>query len=165
MNVQKGMVVGIAYTTTVDGKVIEATVDGGHINYVHGEEPSMLVPALEQNIEGMGLGEERRFSLSPEEGYGLRYEANVIRLPRAIFPVHVNVEPGARLAAKTLSGDTYPLTVVEVHEGNVVVDLNHPLAGKTLEFVVKVVGITPFVGFSGKLGPSWEGEVKSELLN
>ena len=70
---------------------------------------------------------------SPRIRLGGDHDAsNVVTLPRSLFPAEAKLEPGLRLAARTSAGQNYPITVVEVHSENVIVDLNHPLAGRRL---------------------------------
>ncbi len=136
MIVDTGMIVSIDYDVTVDGEVVETTSEDAPVDYMHGS--GKLLPALEQALYHMREGERRSFILTPEQAYGPRDETSVIALPRNIFPSTVDVSIGARLAAHTSDGNTYPLTVCEVHPDKVVVDLNHPLAGKDLQFDVVI---------------------------
>lgn len=137
MRISSGRIVSIEYEVKLaDGEVIEATEANHPVQYLHGA--GMLLPSLERALENMEEGAEKAFIIDAAEAYGVRDESNVITLPRTVFPSSVDVSVGARLAAKTQGGDTYPLTVREVYADRVVVDLNHPLAGQALHFDVQV---------------------------
>lgn len=137
MRVEQGRIVAIEYTVTLsDGEVVETTQAGSPVQYLHGS--GQLMPSLEENLDSLEEGTRKRFVISPPEAYGERDESNVVTLPRSIFPGSVDLSVGARLAARTMGGDTYPLTVREVFADRVVVDLNHPLAGEALHFDVVV---------------------------
>lgn len=138
MKVMQGRIVAIEYSVKADGKVIEATESGKPVEYLHGSE--MLLPDLEAAIEGWPEGKKGTFTIA--NAYGPRDENNVISLPRHIFPTSVGeLFVGARLAARTDGGDTYPMTVVEISGDVVTADLNHPLAGKDLHFDVAVKSV------------------------
>ena len=137
MRVEEGRIVAIEYTVTLDdGEVVETTQAGTPVQYLHGA--GQLMPSLEQNLESIEEGTRTRFVIGAQDAYGERDETNVVTLPRSIFPAGVDLTVGARLAARTMGGDTYPLTVREVFSDRVIVDLNHPLAGKSLHFDVTV---------------------------
>jgi FKBP-type peptidyl-prolyl cis-trans isomerase SlyD len=72
----------------------------------------------------------------------VRKDDNVVSLPRNLFPEDVKLEKGLCLYARA-SGASYPITVREVKEDMVVVDLNHPLAGERLFFEVNIRGVRP----------------------
>lgn len=137
VRVENGRIVSIEYEVRLaDGEVVEATESGSPVQYLHGA--GMLLPSLEAALEDMEEGTRKRFVLQARDAYGERDETSIVTLPRTIFPSHVDVSVGARLAARTTGGEVYPLTVCEVHADKVVVDLNHPLAGKALHFDVRV---------------------------
>lgn len=135
--VTSGKVVTIEYRVTLaDGEVVEEAPEKNPVQYLQGS--NMLLPALEANLEGMAEGERKQFILQPLDAYGDRDNSSVVTLPRSVFPAHLDLAVGVRLAARTFGGGIYPLTVREIHDDRVVVDLNHPLAGKALHFNVLV---------------------------
>lgn len=140
MRVDAGRIIAIEYTVTLeDGEVVETTQKGSPVQYLHGS--GQLMPSLEKNLQSLEEGTRKRFTLNAPEAYGERDESNVVTLPRSIFPGTVELIVGARLAARTIGGETYPLTVREVYADRVVVDLNHPLAGESLHFDVLVCSV------------------------
>jgi len=137
MRVQTGRIVAIEYQVRLaDGEVVEATEQDHPVQYLHGA--GMLLPSLESALDTLEEGTRKRFVVAAGEAYGERDETSVVTLPRTVFPATVDLSVGARLAARTTGGETYPLTVREIFHDRVVVDLNHPLAGKDLHFDVTV---------------------------
>ncbi len=126
-----------------DGDVIDSSSlpEGEPIRYVHGYE--MLVPGLEKALVGMRAGEEKEIVLAPEEGYGLYDEDLIFALDRDELPEDTEVEVGDELVAQGQDGDEVDLRVLELREDEVVVDGNHPLAGKTLWYAIKVLSVRP----------------------
>lgn len=142
MRVKMGRVVLLDYLVKVaSGEVVEASAAKGPIEYLHGA--GQILPALERALEGLGEGEQASFSIAAEEAYGERQEDNVVSLPRTLFPAEVQLEPGLCLYARASGGQSYPITVRELKDDLVTVDLNHPLAGERLYFEVKICGVRP----------------------
>lgn len=142
MRVKSGRVVLLDYRVKVaTGKTVETSDGKGPIEYLHGA--GQILPALELALEGLGEGDQAAFSIGPDEAYGERKEDNVISLPKGLFPDGVRLTRGLCLYARASGGQSYPITVREVQEEMVVVDLNHPLAGERLFFEVKVRGVRP----------------------
>ena len=152
MRVKPGRVILMDYMVKVGtGQIVESSSAKGPIEYLHGA--GQILPALERALEGLGEGEQAAFSISPEEAYGERREDNVISLPRTLFPNDIRLERGLCLYARASGGQSYPITVKDVREDMVEVDLNHPLAGERLFFEVKICGVRPAGNqeiFSGK---------------
>lgn len=137
MRIEAGRIVSIEYEVRLqDGQTIEATDSGAPVQYLHGA--GMLLPALESVLETMQEGAHKRFVIKARDAYGERDESNVLTLPRSLFPSSLELKEGTRLTAKTASGESYPLTACEIRSDEVVVDLNHPLAGQALHFWVTV---------------------------
>ena len=121
-----------------DGDVIDGSEgDGGEpIQYVHGY--GMLVPGLEAALAGLAAGEERDVVVPAEAGYGERDEELVMEVDRADFPRPEAVAVGDEFVAESPDGDQIAMNVLEVKKDTVIVDANHPLAGMTLRYHVKV---------------------------
>jgi FKBP-type peptidyl-prolyl cis-trans isomerase SlyD len=139
--VGEGQVISLEYRVRLEsGQVVEAT-SSQPIDYLHGG--GQILPALERALEGLGEGERAAFSIAAEDAYGARDVANVATLPRRLFPPEAELKPGAQLLARASGGQMYPITVREVRGDQVVVDLNHPLAGERLFFEVRVLAVRP----------------------
>jgi FKBP-type peptidyl-prolyl cis-trans isomerase SlyD len=90
----------------------------------------------------MKIGAEKHVTVKPEEGYGKLNPKAVQEIPKEKIPPNA-LKIGAVLVGTDKNGSPIPMTVREIKEKTVVMDLNHPLAGKTLVFDVKVVDIEP----------------------
>lgn len=121
-----------------DGDLLDASdADGGEpIVYVHGY--GMLVPGLEAALVGLKAGDEREVVVPAASGYGERDEELVLELDRSELPDPQKVVVGDELVAESPDGDEIAMEVVEVRDDSVIVDANHPLAGMTLHYQVKV---------------------------
>ena len=142
MRVKQGRVVVLDYMVRIaSGQVVESSAGKSPIEYLHGA--GQILPALERALEGLKEGEQAAFSIAAGEAYGERKDDNVVSLPRTLFPAEVKLQKGLCLYARASGGQSYPITVREVKEEMVVVDLNHPLAGERLFFEVNVRGVRP----------------------
>lgn len=137
--IKKGSKVSIEYTLYLeDGTVEDSNVGGEPLVYEHGAK--MIVSGLEYRLEGLKAGDTRKITLKPEEAYG-KTNPNMFQIvPKDKFPPE-SLKVGSILQAKGQDGRPVSFVVHEVHEDTVVVDLNHPLAGKTLTFDVKVLDV------------------------
>lgn len=139
--VKNGSVVSLQYTlSSEDGKTIESNKGKAPLKYTQGSR--QIVPGLEKELAGMKVGEEKRVTVSPEEGYGPVNPQGFQEFPKDKIPAE-GLKVGAVLMAKGPQGQQVPVRVHEIKENTVVLDLNHPMAGKTLVFDVKVLDIQP----------------------
>jgi FKBP-type peptidyl-prolyl cis-trans isomerase SlyD len=99
----------------------------------------MLLPAVEQKIEGLVAGEKKSFELRPEDAYGARDPKAQIEFDRAEFPE--DIAEGDRYEVERDDGTPLVLQVLAVSEEGVLVDLNHPLAGQRVRFEVEVLEV------------------------
>lgn len=137
MKIAAGSVVGIDYSLHLgDGRVIDASGPGEPLTYLHGE--GQIVPGLESALEGLSTGDRKQVVVTPSDGYGDHDPAGVQEVPRKAFPADFGPEVGMQLTAQGEDGEAVPFLVREVRPESVVIDLNHPLAGKTLHFDVTV---------------------------
>lgn len=137
--VSDGKAISMEYTLTLeDKKVLDTNVGAEPMNFTQGSH--QIIPGLESALEGMKVGESKQVTVNPEEGYG---PIN----PQAVQEVSIeNIPPDARKVGVRLQGQdaqgrmVHPL-VTEVKEQVVMLDFNHPLAGKKLFFDVKILDI------------------------
>ncbi len=140
-SVEKNMVVSFHYTLkdTETGKVIESSKEGGQpVVFMVGA--GEIIPGLERRMMGMKTGETKSIEVPPEEAYGPRNPELIQKAPREYFQ-NIPLQEGLPLQAQTPEGRTISMTVLEFDDETVTVDLNHPLAGKTLTFDVEIVSI------------------------
>lgn len=137
MEITKDRVVSIDYRLHLgDGKIIDESDAGDPLVYLHGYEE--IVPGLEKALEGKRAGESLKVQVAPEEAYGEYDPEGVEEVPREEFPPDLELEAGGVVSATDEEGDEVDFLVKEVRPKTVVVDFNHPLAGKTLHFEVSV---------------------------
>jgi len=139
MKVERGRVVRLHYTIKDEaGATLESSRGHAPLDYLHGS--GQLLPALEASIEGKGKGHAGSVTVAPADAYGERDPRGVVRAERSSLPDGVEIAPGVELQAETPDG---PLSfvVVAVEGDEVVLDANHPLAGKTLTFDVEVLDV------------------------
>jgi len=137
--VQEGSFVSIEYTLTDDGgKVIDTNVGKEPLTYIQGA--GQIVKGLERELNGLKVGDQKKVAVKPEDGYGVPNENAFQEIPREKIPAEAE-KAGTMLMSKAPDGRAVPIRVHEVKEKTVVVDFNHPLAGKTLNFEVKIKDI------------------------
>jgi len=139
MQISKHKAVAIEYTLTNDsGEVIDSSEGQDPLSYLHGA--GNLISGLEQALEGKSAGDELKVTISPEDAYGERVDELVQIVPRDRFEGADELEVGMRFHASSDHGETL-VTITEVTDDEVTVDGNHPLAGETLHFEVKIVDV------------------------
>ena len=137
--VTDGQVVSIEYTLRVDGKVIDSSVSGDPLEYLHGA--ANIIPGLEREMDGMLIGESKNVLVVAEDGYGEVDEEAFLEAPRSEFPEDMPLKPGLEMELTGPDGNPMYARVERVEGETVVLNMNHPLAGKELNFDVKVVGL------------------------
>ena len=132
------------YTDGQDGKaeLIEETAEGDPFIFV--SALGMTLDAFEAQIVPLNAGEEFDFTLVPDDAYGDYDEAGKQALPRNVFEINGKLDSrfifeGAVVPLTSGDGARFNGTIVEIGEEKITVDLNHPLAGKSLNFKGKVV--------------------------
>lgn len=143
MAVADDVVVSLAYSLLLsDGEAIERTDEEDALQFIQGH--GQIIPGLEDALYGMVVGEEKAVIVEPTEAYGEYDENNMQVMPRSSFPPDLDLEIGTGLRLRDRDSDeVYTVYVAEVNGDNVVLDFNHPLAGETLHFHVKVTGLRP----------------------
>lgn len=141
MKVQKDNVVAVSYELQVEGKVADKAGAEAPLQYIHGT--GMLLPRFEAALEGKEPGDGFAFTLSPEDGYGTYNPALLAKIPMEAFKVNGKLMteflvPGRTLPMLNGAGQVVQGTVTSVSEDSVIMDFNHPMAGKTLNFSGRV---------------------------
>ncbi len=141
MTVSDGKQVSLEYTLKLDDKsVLESNVGKEPMTYTQGAHE--IVPGLEKAMEGLAVGDHKHVEVKPADGYGAVdpkafQEVKKTQIPETAWKV------GTQLEAKGADGESMFPRVTEVKSDTVVLDFNHPLAGKTLFFDIKVLDIKP----------------------
>jgi len=138
MQVAEKKAVTIKYTLRdEEGAVLDTTDARDPLTYLHGA--GNLVPGVEEALAGKSPGDEIKVTVPPDKGYGQRDERNVRNVPLRKLPAG-KVGPGSQVQLNTTHGPI--LAVVQAIKGDyATVDMNHPLAGKTLRFEIEVVEV------------------------
>lgn len=137
--VQNGATVSLEYTLKDEGGTVLDTNRGGRpLVFVQGQR--QIIAGLERELVGMRPGEEKKVVVKPADGYGEVVPNAQTEVPKDAIPKE-GLKVGTALTARSGSGEARPVVVKEIKEQTVVLDLNHPLAGKTLFFDVKVLGV------------------------
>ena len=139
--VQDEMGVGIEYTLTVEGAVVDSTEGRGAFHYVQGRQ--QIISGLERRLAGLQVGDRRYVVITPEDGYGEIDPEAFIEVPVSQLPTDISPEVGMVINGVDPDGRSFQGRVSEIRPGTVTLDLNHPLAGKLLNFAVTVVEISP----------------------
>jgi FKBP-type peptidyl-prolyl cis-trans isomerase SlyD len=122
-----------------EGALIDRSEGTEPLYYLHGAEN--LVPGLESALLGRGVGEKLSVAVPPDEGYGERQGPGPQAVPRASFPDDAELEEGMPFTVENEDGEEIDLWITAIEDDQVLVDVNHPLAGVTLCFDVEVVSI------------------------
>lgn len=137
--VAEGSKVSIEYTLKLDdGSTADTNVGQEPLVYEQGK--GQMLPALEKQLVGLKVNDSRKVDLSAEEGYGAVDPDAFHSVPADQIPAEGRT-PGAVMIAEDGSGRRQQVRVHEVKGDQIVVDMNHPLAGKALHFDVKILAI------------------------
>ncbi len=139
-NVKDDMVVSMTYVLQVDGEELDRADDDEPMMFLQGH--GNIIPGLEQALYGLDIGETKEVAIKPEDGYGVRDSKGTEELPKNMLPEDYDPIVGDPLHLRdTETDDVFQVFVTEVADDGIVVDFNHPLAGKTLHFKVKIVDL------------------------
>ncbi len=140
LRVAPDVVVTIEYRATLtNGDLVDSTERCGPVTYLHGNE--QIFPALEQAVDGLLPGEERRLTLSPKDSYGEHRPELVRRLPRAQLPPDLELTIGKRYTVRPPRGEPMIFRMVGLEGDEVLADFNNPAAGEGLDIWAKVVAV------------------------
>jgi len=142
MPVKKGDKVKVEY----EGKLDDGTVFDSSERHSKPLEfevgAGKVLPKFENALIGMEKGEEKEIKLEPAEAYGDTNPQLIKEIPRDRLPTDKEIKPGMMLAIGLPDGRQVPARIIEVGDKEVTLDLNHPLAGKNLNFKIKIVDIS-----------------------
>ena len=141
MPVAQDSVVTIHYTLKDDaGTVLDSSSPQEPLAYLHGH--GNLIPGLEKELDGKNAGDALTVTVAPADGYGEYDERLVQSVPRRSLRGLKDIKPGMHLHAQTEDGPR-TVTVTKVLGDMVTLDGNHPLAGKSLHFDVRIEDVRP----------------------
>ena len=138
--INNNQVVQFHYTLKDDeGNIIDQSPEGQPLAYLHGYQN--IIPGLEAQLVGKAVGDKFTASVEPADAYGEFDDAAVQEVSRENFQGVVNVQAGMQFQSQTEDGHVMLVTVKDVQDDMVIVDANHPLAGKKLHFDVEIADI------------------------
>jgi len=136
--VSLGKEVTLHYTLTLDdGSVVSSTRGKSPLNYIHGTHK--LVPGLEKALEGMHTGETKSVLVKPEDAYGQFEAGKIVEVKKS--DVQGDLKVGAFLQGSRPNGEVVRSRILEIKDDSVVLDFNHPMAGKNLHYDIEVLEI------------------------
>lgn len=140
MEAQKGHHVRVNYKGTL--------TDGTQFDSTHGKEPleftlgeNQVIPGFENGIIGMKEGENKKVEIPVDQAYGEVNNDLYLEVPRSEFPADITPEAGMPIEVKNNQGQVIVTNIASVQEDTVVLDANHPLAGRDLIFEIELVKI------------------------
>ena len=138
MSIEKNQIVSIEYEVRDGDTVVDSNIGGTPLVFMFGK--GQIIPGLENGIKNMAIGEKGDVHVTAEDAYGVYNEEAVEELPREQF-AGIELEMGMSLYGQGEDGSTVQVIVKEIGEDTVVIDFNHPLAGKALMFTVAINNI------------------------
>ncbi|MDA8168120.1 MAG: peptidylprolyl isomerase [Nitrospiraceae bacterium] len=140
MTAKNGDTVKVHYTGKFDDGFVFDSSDGREpLEFTIGKH--QVIKGFEEGVEGMSVGESKSIKISSDEAYGPRHENLMLRFRRDQFPPNIKPEVGLTLQLRQPDGGILDVMVTGITEEKVTLDANHPLAGKDLNFDVKLVEI------------------------
>lgn len=157
MDIHKDSVVTLHYTIRDDNDtLLETTIGKIPLSYIHGL--GQILEGIEEAINGKQTGDTLELTIPSDRAYGERDESLTSTLPIAVFRGIDEIKPGMHFEMPHEEG-VHIVTVMEVKDRDVIVDNNHPLAGKNLHLQIEVVGVreqTPEERESGQARQMYE---------
>jgi len=136
--IEKGKIVGVHYTGKIkDGEAFDSSIGKDPLKFQVGS--GQIIPGFENGIIGKNVGDKVIVDITPDEGYGQIREDLIIKVGKDQMPGDVQI--GQKLSAQSDNGQEVNVVVKEILESEIIIDGNHPLAGKDLVFEIEVVEI------------------------
>ena len=140
LQIETGMSVTLHFSLVLeDGHIIDSNFESEPATFSVGD--GNLLPGFESTLIGLVNGDEREFTIPPEHAFGQHNPQNVQAVERGNFDQE-ELELGAMFSFQNGDGEL-PGVIVDVDENEVMIDFNHPLAGKNIIFQVKIIDIAP----------------------
>ncbi len=137
---QNGDRVRVHYTGTLDsGDVFDTSYEREPLEFVIGE--GKLIPGFEKAVEGMEIGEKKKIKIPYQEAYGERRNELLIDVPKKDLPEGLEPQVGMQFQLNTPTGGSIIAELIEVKDESVILDANHPLSGKDLNFEIELIEI------------------------
>jgi len=142
--IKNGDTISVHYTGKLEnGDVFDSSQGRDPLKFTVGA--GQLIKGFDSAVIGMAVGDKKTVTVPPEDGYGSRNEELIVDLPKENMPKDMKIDVGMPLQLADQSGNPVPAVVHEIGETVVKMDVNHPLAGKTITFDIEIAetGLTP----------------------
>ena len=141
MAVKKGDTVKVEYTGKLDdGTVFDTSKGSDPLEFQAGS--GQVIAGFDNAVMGMALNQEKEVRLEPSEAYGNENPGMIKKVLREQLPKEPEPKKGMMLLVSLPDGNQLPARIKDVVGNEVSIDMNHPLAGKALTFIIKVIGIS-----------------------
>ncbi len=137
--IKQGDKVAVHYIGRTDGVVFDSSRNMDPIEFVVGS--GELIKGFDTAVIGMKVGDKKTIKIPPEQAYGAHEPKMVVTVPRQTMKLDAELKPGMRVEMTLPDGNHRILTIVKVEGDALTIDLNHPLAGKTLEFELEIMSV------------------------
>ena len=126
-----------------DGTVVDSNIDADPVTFTVGD--GNLLVGFERAMFGLKAGDEKALTILPEQGFGMPNPNNLQEIPKSDFPEDLTLEPGLMLSFADAQATELAGVIKEIQDDTILVDFNHPLAGRTLIFTVKIHSVAPAI--------------------
>ncbi|MCM8776435.1 MAG: FKBP-type peptidyl-prolyl cis-trans isomerase, partial [Candidatus Omnitrophica bacterium] len=137
--IEYGKKVKLHYVLKVDGEVVDSTPEGEPFVYVHGKDD--IVPGLSKALENHQAGDSFQVTVQPEDGFGKIDPRARLIVYKKHLPKDIDLSIGTELTTQNEQGEKVTGRIIEIQDRSIILDTNHPYAGKKLVFDVKVLDV------------------------
>jgi FKBP-type peptidyl-prolyl cis-trans isomerase 2 len=140
MAIKKGDIIKVEYLGTLDdGTIFDSTVKNGGVPLKFEVGAGNIISGFDNSVIGKSVGDEYELRLNPSEAYGDYKDGLLQSISKDQFPPEQEPKVGMLVLLVGTQGQPFPATIKEVEDDIVTLDLNHPMAGKELNFKIKIV--------------------------
>jgi peptidylprolyl isomerase len=140
-NIKSGDTVKVHYTGTLkDGTIFDSSKGREPLEFVFGQ--GQLIPGFEKAVESLNPGDLTKVNIPYNEAYGEVRGDMIVSIERDKVPTDIKPEIGLQLQIQQPNGQPLPVVITDVSDSHIVLDANHPLAGKDLTFEIELVSVS-----------------------
>ena len=126
-----------------DGNIVDSNFEGEPATFSVGD--GKLLEGFEKALFGLAAGDEQSFTIEPKDAFGQSNPSNLYSLPLDMFEEGMTLEPGIVISFADAAGAERPGVIRQIEDGEVLVDFNHPLAGRDITFKVQILEVRPSI--------------------
>lgn len=136
--IETGKKVRLHYIMRAEDKVVDSSREGDPVEFIYGVDS--IMPGLQKNLGGLRAGEHKHFVVESEDAFGALDLTAIVEIPKSRF-AEKEFTPGMSFTLRPPQGEPLQGVVKEVRDESVILDFNHPLAGKSLDFEVEIIDV------------------------